>query len=73
MECSYYVRGKCNNCGEALWTTGLNQSVVCSCSQSAIVDGVPDNLGTLTDEEHIDAFLIEVNIPSQNVILINMS
>lgn len=36
----WYERAKCGSCSQYIWTTSDNQSVVCACNLSSIVNGV---------------------------------
>ena len=49
----YKYRGKCNNCGDIMWTPDNNQGVVCKCSFSEIQNGILSNCIEMTDAEMI--------------------
>lgn len=74
MEYEYSKRGRCNACGKYIWTTGILQSVICSCSGSSIEGNTLTNLSDITDTEHLVAIRLDHSFEEdEQITLINIS
>ena len=64
----YYKRGKCQSCNDVLWTTDLESSVVCSCTEALITRYTIQNCSSITDEEHIAAIIIDFKLNNDDTL-----
>lgn len=57
MRYTYYIRGRCLDCGDLIWLTHIDQNIICKCGKASIMHRKAYNTEPITDAELVEALL----------------